>query len=326
MKKKSLPKNQHFVPRAYQHLFCLRNRPKQVAAFRPHDQYGPSRVENKGTKHIASIEHLYEVDKNFQKIYGETVEDGEIETRAFWYESQALVDIFTRFSGADITWDTFIEVASIAALLKLRNPTTLRDDFGFDIRTRLPQILEQAFNATLDEQLRRWPIDKIVLGRQFLRDKVAALVALENTSLEMKKLQLLKTPFKESTMPMVQEILSGKIHRLSTTKDYPFISSDNPGFTWTKSGGVQTTGFGDWQEYFFVVSPTAALVTFHPSYGNSLTADKMTSIEIPPLHVDYINSLTCWNAFQYVYGSSEDHVERVRERWIRVRAGEQIFD
>lgn len=327
MKRKPLPKNQHFVPRVYQNLFSIKNSPKKVYVFRPHDEGAPSKVASKGTKYIASKQHYYELDEAFNEISGFNVARAEIETTAFPYENAALKSVLENFSKpTGIVPRDFLEVATLALLIKNRNPTVLEDDFGYDSSSRIVELFEEGKSENLDFALNNWSIQEIVEGNKRLKNKIHALGNLDNLNEQFKKYMLLQGPSKKSITNHLTEIFQGPVLRLQTSQAYPFISSDNPGFTWTKAGGVQTTGFGNWSEYFFVVSPTTILLSFHPSVKSDLKNKSLSTVAVKPSNVDYINTLTCWNASQYVFGSDKAILEKTRSLWIRAKAGEQIFD
>ncbi len=311
--------NQHYVPKIYQKLFSDTGKSKMVYAFRPHDEYGPSKVKHRSIERIASEDYFYETSEKFKTLSGSQTKYNELENTAFPYEkNQVLVKIINDFEHAEhLSIEITIRLLKLAFDLKRRNPSLLDGNHGYDARERLPILIDAITLRLHTENPLEWPLSRVARIKEKLLFRTNGLNEIPNLEGAFAREFGFADDSNKAELKALEEILGGTIIRSKTDLSYPFISSDNPGFTWSKAGGVHTTGFGFWEEYTFIASPRCALVAIRKPPASQIKTG-LHDHQTPKVIVDEINSQTCANCLKYVYGGNESHVNLVRDQLIHL--------
>lgn len=67
----------------------------------------------------------------------------------------------------------------------------------------------------------------------------------------------------EREKELIEQLSALKFFVFQTTPDYPFITSDNPGFTVTPDEKIVNTGFSDWSVFSFPINPQLLFIVMN---------------------------------------------------------------
>lgn len=317
MNKQQETKNQHYLPKVFQRLFASRNDSNTIYAFEPKNQYEKLRVRLRSIEETGSKRFYYELSSKFLSAFEYEIKRNAIEDRYKAYENSLLSQVCSDFADADpLLPNHLTELAHLAWLLKLRNPSVLEGEFGLDMRELMDRSSQvgtrRTYSSYLEEIFKDYwdqTLNSIDAGYSSIEDRKAFTT-------EMLKFSLLRNSDQAGTIEYITQLLSGTAVRYKTSPDYPFVVSDNPGFTWSQKFGIHTTGFRHWEEYYFVVTPTTALVAYHPSTMPEATPRRYTTIQATRDFVDAVNYRSCESAYRFVLCNKKEQLERVRQNFI----------
>lgn len=311
-----LIKNQHYVPRSYLKLFSDTGKSKMVYAFRPHDERGPSRVEYKSIKSIASEDYFYETTSEFKKLSGSRTQENEIEKTAFPYENSHLKETIKTFESAEsISQKNIEDILNLALQLKRRNPSFLDGNHGYNAADKLTPTL-----SLLTKRFKeKYPTDQFHLAN--LETEVSKrndiLKTLPNLNGAFARDFGLNDYPNIAERKALIELQAGITIRQLASSENPFISSDNPGFTWNRYQGLHTTGLSFWDTYTFIASPKSALFCIKAT-SLALLTPGLYDIKARNPTIEETNLKTCINSLKHVYGGNEAHVNLVRDQLLQL--------
>lgn len=306
----------HYVPQAYLRRFL--NIDGQLFTLVKNNVFQPERIKGFSTAAKGYYPNFY-VIKDAKQLSRYGIEDVQyIEKHFAGDQDNACPELLDKIIGLTDTllWSDAVRVAQLLLSFKLRNPA-LRKTFEdkataqllADYRLSLLSHEQSPVRSLLAEMSKR-DVEESFLR---IREGLIAFINHQDFATNVHTDGILQFFIGRNDVvnEVTEYLLSSNWILFETNPDFPFITSDNPGFTFDDNRNPHNLNFGEAEIFCFPLSPIYCLITMGTDLRSNEdnTYKKIIAFKSNDELVRKVNYGTFSTCHEYIFSSDENMLQ-----------------
>lgn len=303
----SNPYKQHFLPESYIQNFSF-NSEGDVYGLKIKSPYPNKRIKTWNKSQICYKPHIYTIKSN------DKIDDKYfIEKEKFDYENSFLKAITSKIENkVKITFEEKRELVKMILSIKHRNKK-MYDLFKSEkniqgmVRASTDQI-----NSWMPKNTDKDSEDKILKFKNYIIEKIEDDARNPDKISDMANLSMVQ--FVDENNPhfssIIDSLLLKKFIVLHAAQGWPFISSDNPGFTVHHGSRISDMHFGSADYFFFPISTSSTLIIDVKQKDSHKMDSRLEHQMVDSKRVNQINEATIENCIELIFSNKREVLSR----------------
>jgi hypothetical protein len=310
----SNPKKHHFVPECYLKRFAF-DKNGELYKLRVKPYHWAKKVKQANISSICYEPDFYTIEKQALLDRYKIDDPYYIEKFGFTYEQEFLTKILDALPKREIIGSLQYRKFLIMILDLKRRNNSFRANYSVDNKVG-KEIIERNIRQ-LKEAEHKMKGSRIPPFAEKIEKYLLTEMKSQSFYDEIFHRSFLKYSEDDKSQNVIVDfLLRLKPIIFKTTKDYPFITSDNPGGVLLKNDRVQSTGFNDqFSTFFFPIDPLH-LFALHLGFNEQKKSAfrKVNHRDVNSTFVDYVNKAAIANCNKIVISNSKLHLSNLKDK------------
>lgn len=314
------PVKQHIVPKAYLKNFSIPGEEGFVYAFKIKAKYPDIKIKKRSVSSICYINDFYTIATKEPLQKRSLTDRYIIEKQAFPYENKikGLVEKIEKEKRLNSLEANLL----VKIVLDIKKRNKVMSDFYNDESNLRKSLENQLLQARFGLSFHKSKFKEEGIDIDTILDNVEKTV-LKQFQDEGYRLDLYREGFLDNIEGkgfdenLIKLLSNKKFFVFKTTPDYPFITSDNPGWTLTNEERHANVSFGNWAIFSFPLSPEMLLVILNKEHdfdAHGITKN-IHFINVSKEIVDYENFATVVNSIEMIISNNMDTLVDLQNRY-----------